>query len=290
MDAVRQPPTGHGIDLHCHSTASDGRLTPEELVAAAAKEGVRLLALTDHDTMDGLPAAQASAQTCGITLVPGVEISARLNQRTLHIVGLNVNPQTPTLCAGLAELQQQRRQRAQTIAAKLERLGVGDALQRATLLARGGQITRTHFARLLVDAGVCKSLQQTFKRYLGAGKAAYAAAQWVPMAQAIEWIEAAGGIAVLAHPMQYRLSATAHRRMLEGFREAGGRALEVCSGNSQPADVQRCADDARHYGLLGSVGSDFHGPEQYWLRLGGAPPLPDDITPVWSRFSTPRRI
>lgn len=283
--AVDRPLTG--VDLHCHSTASDGRLTPTELVQAAAAAGVGLLALTDHDTVDGLPEATRVAGDCGITLVPGVEISVRWQQRTLHIVGLNVDADAPGLCEGLALLQAQRRHRAEIIGQKLERLGVPADAIRTAAQAHNGQLTRTHFARLLVDTGTCKTLQQAFKRFLGPGKPAYAAAEWVPMVDAISWIVAANGCAVLAHPQQYRLGSDARDRLLTDFRAAGGIALEVCSGNSQAADVTMCAGDAGRHALLGSVGSDFHGPEQRWLRLGGAPPLPASVTPVWTLFAQP---
>lgn len=287
MDAVVEPQARCGIDLHCHSTASDGRLTPAQLVEAAADAGVGMLALTDHDTLNGLAEAQQAALPCGITLVPGVEISVRWQQRTLHVVGLDIDVNAPALRAGLTQLQEQRRLRAAATAAKLERLGLADALNRASAQTGGGQITRTHFARLLVESAMCKTMQQAFKRYLAPGKPAYAAAQWVPMAEAIGWIVEAGGYAVLAHPLQYRLSTSARARLLEDFCRADGSALEVCCGNSRDADVMLCAADARRHQLLGSVGSDFHGPEQRWLKLGGAPTLPASVTPVWTRFATP---
>lgn len=286
MDVVVEPQARRGIDLHCHSTASDGRLTPTQLVEAAAEAGVGMLALTDHDTLDGLAEAQQAALACDITLVTGVEISVRWQQRTLHVVGLDIDVNTAAMRNGLALMQQQRRLRAVAIAAKLERLGLSDALNRASAQASGGQITRTHYARLLVESGMCKTMQQAFKHYLASGKPAYAAAQWVPMAEAVSWIVDAGGSAVLAHPLQYRLGTDARTRLLKDFRQAGGSALEVCSGNSRDADVMLCAADARCHQLLGSVGSDFHGPEQRWLKLGGAPPLPASITPVWTRFAT----
>lgn len=273
-----------GIDLHSHSTASDGRLTPTQLVEAAAEAGVGMLALTDHDTLDGLAEARQASLACGITLLFGVEISVRWQQRTLHVVGLDIDVQAMALCEGLARLQEQRRQRAAVIAAKLQRLGLADALKRASIQAGGGQITRTHFARLLVEDGICKTQQQAFKQYLASGKQAYAAAQWVPMAEAIRWIVDAGGCAVLAHPLRYRLGSGARARLLEDFREAGGCALEVCCGSSRDADVVLCAAEAGRHQLLGSIGSDFHGPEQRWLKLGGAPPLPTSVTPVWTRF------
>lgn len=286
MDSVVETLACGGIDLHCHSTASDGRLTPTQLVEAAAAAGVRMLALTDHDTLAGLAEAQQAARACGITLVTGVEISVRWRQRTLHVIGLDIDVETAAMRNGLAQLQEQRRLRAAAIAAKLERLGLADALNRASVQASGGQVTRTHYARLLVESGMCKTIQQAFKHYLGSGQPAYAAAEWVPMAEAIHWIIGAGGSAVLAHPLRYHLGTDARTRLLREFRQAGGRALEVCSGNSRDADIVLCAADARRHQLLGSVGSDFHGPEQRWLKLGAMPPLPASVTPVWTRFAS----
>jgi len=273
-----------GVDLHCHSTASDGSLAPAEVVRMAAAAGVRLLALTDHDTLDGVASAQAAGLPLGVRVVPAIELSVRWGQRPLHLVGLDVDPQAPALLAGIARLQAQRLERAAAIATKLQRLGLQEALPRATALAGGGQITRTHFARLLVADGLSRDLARAFKQLLAAGRPGYVAADWVPMEQAVNWIRQAGGQAVLAHPLQYRLGSTLRERLLEAFKAVGGNALEVCCGNSDAADIAALATAAQRHGLMGSIGSDFHSPQQRWLRLGGVAPLPRGVAPVWSQF------
>ena len=273
------------IDLHTHSTASDGRLPPAALVDAAADNGVELLALTDHDTLAGLDEASRQARRRGIRLVSGVEISVSWEKRTLHIVGLDVDPAQRDLAGGLAGLQALRARRADAMGEQLEARGLSDATARARELADGGQITRAHYARLLVDDGLCSKPQQAFKRFLKPGRPGYVGVVWAELQTAIDWIHAAGGQAVLAHPLAYGMSGAWRRRMLSAFTEAGGDAMEVCCGNHNPSDNHVCARDARHYGLKGSVGSDYHGPHQHWLALGRPLPLPDDIEPVWVHLS-----
>lgn len=276
------------IDLHSHSTCSDGRLAPAELVAAAAENGVKTLALTDHDTVEGLARAGSAAASHDMAIVSGVEISVTWQRRTLHIIGLAFDPESPALTSGLAGIQASRLERAERTATKLEKLGIAGALARASVLAGEGQIGRPHFARLMIEDGYCKNMQQAFKRYLRPGKPGYAATEWASLTDAIDWIQAAGGIAVLAHPHGYGLSGAWRRRMVAAFAEAGGDAMEICTGTSKAEHVAVSARDAREYGLLASVGSDFHAPEQHWLSLGGLRPLPGDLTPVWqdTRFRT----
>ena len=269
------------VDLHTHSTASDGSLAPAAVVQAAAEAGVQMLALTDHDTVSGLDEAAAAARRCGITLLPGVELSVRWKERSLHLVGLGIDPSTPSLLAGLAELQRIREVRAAGIALRLERIGVRDALVRTQALAHGNQPTRTHFARLLVADGVCRDLERAFSRYLGAGKPAYVGAAWPELDQAVSWIRAAGGHAVIAHPLRYRFGSQLRGRLYQAFRDMGGAGIEVCCGTSDADDVRRSAAEAVEHGLQGSVGSDFHGPEQPWVRLGRVAPLPATVTAVW---------
>ena len=272
------------IDLHSHSTASDGRLSPTELVAAAKAAGVSVLALTDHDTVDGLAEASQAARQQGIQLINGVEISVHWEKRTLHVVGLGIDTDNPHLSHGLADLQQQRRERGIKIADKLEKLGLANAWERATTAANGGQVTRTHFSRLLVEAGLCKDQKEAFKRYLGSGKPAHVSMQWTSLEACIGWIHAAGGLAVLAHPMIYPQTAAWRRRMVAAFKQAGGDGLEICCGHSNAEQIQTSAKDALAHDLLGSVGSDFHAPEQRWLKLGRLAPLPHGITPVWPKL------
>lgn len=269
------------IDLHCHSTASDGRLTPSELVARAAAFGVTTLALTDHDTVDGLSAARRAAAEHGMTLINGVEISVSWQRRTLHIVSLAFDADAESLRAGLAGLQRTRDARARLIGERLSRIGLEDGFDRATALAGDGQLTRPHFARLLVEDGLCRDTQDAFKRYLRPGKPGYVAIEWTSLDDSIRWIHEAGGISVLAHPFGYRFSGAWRRRAVAAFAAAGGQALEICTGRSNADQESQAARDAREYGLAGSLGSDFHGPEQFWLALGRLHDLPRSIPPVW---------
>lgn len=273
-------------DLHCHSTASDGALAPAELVAHAARSGITRLALTDHDSVDGLPEAARAAAELGIDFVSGVEISVSWQGKVLHVLGLNVDPDHSVLRAGLAQLQQRRSTRAGHIAARLEKLGLSDALARAQAQAAGGQITRTHFARLLVADGRVSDLKQAFKRFLGAGKSGDVRIEWAGLDEAIGWIHAAGGLAVLAHPLSYKFTGAWRTRALAAFKAAGGDGLEVSCGASQkPDEIALCAAEARRHELLASVGSDLHDPAQRWIPYGRLAPLPADLTPVWSRFA-----
>jgi hypothetical protein len=269
------------IDLHAHSTCSDGRLTPTELVARAAEAGVTRFALTDHDTVDGLAEARTAAEAQGMRFVNGVEISVSWQRRTLHVVGLAFDPTAPRLAEGLAELQQARRDRAQRIAAKVEKLGVTDALARAQAMAGSGQITRPHFARLLIKDGICRDNAQAFKKHLRPGRDAHAAIEWASLSAAIEWLHGAGGMAVLAHPFGYGFSGAWRQRAIAAFAEAGGDGLEICTGTTDRQKEVTAARDAAQHGLVGSVGSDFHAPEQFWLGLGKLRALPGDMAAVW---------
>ncbi|HWP00442.1 MAG TPA: PHP domain-containing protein [Methylococcus sp.] len=269
-------------DLHLHSTASDGTLTPGELVRQAAAAGIGTLALTDHDTVAGLGEAGRVASELGVRLIPGVELSVTWKETTVHIVGLGVDAANPELCRGLRELQQRRQARAEEIGRCLSRYGIPDAFPGACALAGAGQLTRSHFARYLVERGYAPSMREVFERFLTRGKPGYVAGDWVPIATGVAWIKAAGGIAVLAHPQHYRRAGMAVRRLVAEFKEAGGEAIEVVSGNG--ADLASNAALARRFGLLASVGSDYHGPEQSWLKLGRLPALPEDLIPVWSTW------
>ncbi|ROO26837.1 phosphoesterase [Salinisphaera orenii MK-B5] len=269
------------IDLHAHSTRSDGRLTPGTLVARAAEAGVTTFALTDHDTTDGLADARAAADAHGMCFVNGVEISVTWQRRTLHIVGLAFDVDDAGLGAGLARLQHTRRERAERIAHKLEKCGVADALPRAQALAGDGQITRPHFARLLIEDGVCRDNAQAFKRHLRPGRDAHVAVEWAPLEDAVAWIQGAGGIAVLAHPFGYGFSAVWRQRAIAAFAQAGGDALEISTGTTDRQQEITAARNAAQHGLAGSLGSDFHAPEQFWLGLGRLRALPGDLPAVW---------
>lgn len=270
-------------DLHTHSTVSDGSLTPSALVAAAAASGIRTLALSDHDTMAGIPAAEEAATALGIRLIPAVELSATWQDRTIHIVGLALDEHDPVLNAGMLQLQRIRVERACEMGKKLEKLGIPGVYEEASQLAgQGGMITRTHFAKVLVSRGHASSVAEVFGRYLTSGKPGFVATRWAGLEDVLGWIRSAGGVAVLAHPQRYRLGYSALQRLVREFMAMGGQAMEVISGNAQPRDVATLATLARRHQLLASMGSDYHGPDQVWLRLGVLPQLPADIYPVWS--------
>lgn len=273
------------IDLHCHSRASDGALTPAALVAHAARAGIQHMALTDHDTVDGLAEAREAARAAGVGFINGVEFSVEWQKRTLHIVGLGIDPSAASMQSTLGTIQASRAVRAQVMAARVEKVGVSNAFQRAQDLAEGGQVTRTHFARLLVDDKRAKDLKQAFKRFLGAGKPAYVRGEWLELDTAVQAIRDAGGVAVLAHPLRYKFTAAWRERMFQAFVGAGGEALEVSAGSSQqPADIAEMTQAAQRFGLLGSVASDFHGLDQHWVPYGRLKPLPLSVTPVWERY------
>ncbi|MBS0319901.1 MAG: PHP domain-containing protein [Proteobacteria bacterium] len=270
-------------DLHCHSTYSDGVLTPAAVVARAVGRGVDVLALTDHDQVAGNAEARAAAADAGIQFACGVEISASFESLTVHVVGLGVDPDDATLSQGLAGVRAGRHGRAQRIGDSLAEAGIPDAYLGARRLAGSDAlVARTHFARYLVEIGRAKDTRAVFRRYLTPGKPGYVRHAWATLADAIAWIHGAGGDAVLAHPGRYPCSPTALRRLLGQFRDLGGDALEVISPAHTPAQFTEFATHARVYGLRGSVGSDFHAPDESWMDLGAMPPLPDGVTPVWA--------
>jgi predicted metal-dependent phosphoesterase TrpH len=268
-------------DLHTHSTASDGTCTPAELVLAAAAAGIDVLALSDHDTTAGLAEAATAAAAAGIRLIPAVEVSATWKNKTLHVIGLNIDSECPDLQAGLARLRAIRDERAWEIGRRLEKEGIPGAFEAAQALAGGGMITRTHFARHLASLGLAVSVSDVFNRYLGHGQPGYVATRWAELGEAIAWIRAAGGFAVIAHPQRYKLTAGGLRGLCLEFRNLGGVGLEVVAGQGGPGDIDSSAAHARRAGLLASVGSDFHSPDLPWLKLGRLPPLPPGLDPVW---------
>lgn len=269
------------FDFHTHSTASDGKLNPAELVERALGNGVTYLALTDHDTTAGLNEAQSAAELAGIQLIPGIELSVTWQNQCFHIVGLNINPDHPSLREGIDSLQQMRYSRAIEMGKRLEKIGIPGAHDGARKLAGRGMITRTHFARYLVCENHVSSLQKAFDRYLAHGKPGFVSTRWADLDQALSWITGAGGIPILAHPRRYKLTATRMKRLLLDFKASGGKAIEVISGNSTPDDISTLAQLARQFDLFGSVGSDFHSPDNRWIELGRLRPLPSDIFPVW---------
>ncbi|TGN41312.1 PHP domain-containing protein [Marinobacter confluentis] len=275
------------IDLHCHSTASDGALSPEDLITRASEKGVTHLALTDHDTVAGLTRAASSAAGAGISLISGTELSCVWRSQTIHVVGLDFDSDDPVFRAALDRQNDNRWGRARAITDKLSRLGVDDLLGKATLCANGDVPGRPHFARVLVDEGIVKDPAQAFKRHLGAGKPGDVKAFWPELEEVVQWIVDAGGVAVLAHPRKYRLTATRLRALVADFKRAGGRSIEVSTSGQSSGDLGFLAELCRREELLGSQGSDFHFPGAPWCELGRITKMPDGIEPVWHHFRTP---
>jgi len=268
-------------DLHTHSTASDGRLAPAELLGLAAEAGVARLALTDHDTVAGLDEARQAAAVHGMELVPGVEISAQWSRREIHVVGLWVNDRDPAFLKHLETQAERRRHRAERIAHKLEKRGLKGSLDGAMALTEDGNITRAHFARWMVEAGHVEDFPQAFRRYLGKGKSAAVGIDWPALETVVDWIRQAGGLAVVAHPLKYRLTATRLRALLRDFAEAGGHGMEVRCGGDDAQRLRHCLVQAEESGLLASMGSDFHGPTNWQPSPGRLPTLPSGTATIW---------
>ncbi len=271
-------------DLHSHSTASDGTLTPTELVQRAHAQGVEVLALTDHDNLGGITEARNVADQLGIRLITGVEISVTWAKHTIHIVGLNVDSHNKALQAGLAGICDERKRRATRMGEKLEKIGVKDAEAKAAAISTG-LIARTHYGRVLVKEGLADDMGKAIRKYLINGKIGFVAGEWVSVETALEWIIGAGGVAVIAHPARYRLSNTKLRAFIRQFIAAGGHGIEVISGSHNNQDAENMAKLARQFNLYASRGSDYHGPENPWIELGRLPSLPHDLKPIWDLFN-----
>jgi predicted metal-dependent phosphoesterase TrpH len=270
------------FDLHCHSAASDGVLTPAALVRRAHANGVDVLALTDHDEVSGIAEASAAADELGVHLVPGVEVSVTWGGVTIHVLGLDIDPAHPALADGLDRVRSSRARRAERMAAAFDTLGIQGTLAGAySFAANPNLVGRTHFARFLVECGVARDVRSVFHRYLAPGKPGYVPHEWAALADAVGWIRASGGRAVVAHPGRYRLSRAELLRFLEEFKSAGGEGLEVVTGSHTPAQYGEFGGLAREFGFLASCGSDFHGPDESEIDLGGIPALASDLTPVW---------
>jgi len=270
-----------GIDLHTHSSCSDGSLTPGELVERAAAAGVRVLALTDHDTLAGVAEAHAAAERIGIRLVPGVELSACWRHQSIHVLGLWIDPDSAALRPALEGQAERRRARMRSMCTALSKLKLpGDELL-AAVEAQPGIPTRSHLAAALVRQGHVRRIQDAFRKYLGRGAPAHVAADWPALEEVVGWAREAGGVACLAHPARYLLSSGGRKRLVADFAAAGGTALEVVSGGNGAQNAAVCAALALAFGLRGSVGSDFHGPQLAWNPLGRLAKLPPGIDPVW---------
>ena len=274
-------------DLHMHSTASDGALAPAELMARAAAAGVELVALTDHDCVDGLPEARAAAAAHGMAWVSGVELSAQWQGHTIHILGYGFDSEAPTLVEALAGVRDGRWQRAEQIAARLAAKRMPGALegalavQKATGSDPGSPPARPHFADWMVEAGYVRDRGEAFRKWLGAGKLGDIKQHWPTLATAVAQLRDAGGLAVLAHPWHYGFTRARIRRLLRDFAEAGGRGIEVANGKQPPEQVAVLARMASEFGFLASAGSDFHHPDSPWMALGQMTPLPAECAPIW---------
>ena len=271
------------FDLHSHSHYSDGALSPGQLVILAKESGISHLALTDHDTLNGLEKAQIAAEQHAIKLINGVELSCSWNAQLLHIVGLGVDKNDAPLLQGVQQNTERRFIRAQAMLEDFLAHDI-DLEQEVNSLLYNAAPTRPHFAQALVNLGYAKNKQQAFKRYLVPGKPGYVAMQWPDLTDIGGWINGAGGIAVLAHPMRYKFTRTKLVRLIEDMKAAGVSGIEVSTATTDPAQADMLAELSRQHQLLASMGSDFHSHDQPWARLGGAAPLPDNTTPVWTKL------
>ncbi|WP_137939273.1 3',5'-nucleoside bisphosphate phosphatase [Chitinivorax sp. B] len=273
------------IDLHCHSNCSDGALPPAEVATRAAARGCEVWALTDHDDVRGLAEARVAAESAGMRFVPGVEISVSWDRITVHIVGLNIDPENAVLLAGLAYVRSGRVRRAEAMGEDLARVGIQGAFAGALARADNKEMVgRTHFARFLVENGHVKDVKTAFKKYLVKGKPGYVPHQWAEMSDAIAWIRAAGGQAVLAHPGRYEIGKARMLDLIAHFKAAGGEALEVVTSNHTAEHVSQFARMSVEHGLTASCGSDFHSPLDGWCDLGSLPDLPANVTPIWHNW------
>jgi predicted metal-dependent phosphoesterase TrpH len=269
-------------DLHCHSVVSDGTLTPEALAERAAANGVELWALTDHDEVGGQHRAMAAAKAHGMRYLTGCEISVTFAGETVHIVGLGFDPDDAGMRAGLQATRGGRGERAQEMSAGLARVGIQGAYEGALQFVGNPElISRTHFARFLVESGVCRDTSEVFRKYLTEGKPGYVPHRWATLKDAVHWITSGGGIAVVAHPGRYNFTANEEHALFLEFQAHGGRAIEVVTGSHAPAEYVEYAEKALEYGFAASRGSDFHSPDESHVDLGKLPWLPGTLTPVW---------
>lgn len=270
------------VDLHCHSNVSDGVLTPTEVAKRAHRNGVRLWSLTDHDETGGQAAAQKTADELGMEYITGIEISVTWQDRTLHMVGLNFDPLNKALNEGLSSIRAGRDRRSYKIAERFDALGIPGTYEGALGFADNPElISRSHFARYLVAAGHCKSMQEVFDRYLSDQGPANVSMEWASLPEAMEWVREAGGVSVIAHPGRYKYTRSQFVELWRTFKLLGGKGVEVVTGSHNPDQYYQYADVCRQYGFFASVGSDFHCPKESRLDLGHLPALPSGIRPIW---------
>lgn len=269
-------------DLHTHTTASDGLLSPTELVLRAVEQGVEMLAITDHDTVAGIAEAKKAAENQPIQLISGVEVSIVWQDKNIHLVALNVDEQNPQLLKLLEKQAFYREQRAVEIGEKLAKLGIPDAYEGAKALA-SGEVTRAHYGRFLVDNGYVRNVEHAFKKYLSGGKSAYVKPMWCDLETAIDTVHLAGGVISIAHPLRYKMTGRWLRRLIAAFKEAGGDGIEVAGCGQTPDQRQQIVRWATEFDLYASAGSDFHYPTG-WIELGKDLELPQACKPIWSCF------
>jgi len=274
------------FDLHNHSTSSDGLLSPTELIELASRTGADAIALTDHDTTTGLAEAAEAARAAGIGFVPGVEVSVTWGETVLHVVGLQIDPESAELRQGLDSIRAGRLGRAKRIGDALAKLGFEKTFDAALALAKDERmLSRTHFARHLVERGAVRDIQAAFDKYLAKGKPAYVSHRWAELENAVRWIRASGGTAVLAHPGRYDLKPMMREEMLKQFKALGGAAIEVVTGSHRPEQYALWQREALEHGFLASRGADYHGPGESPCEPGRLPPLHGSLTPVWSTWA-----
>ncbi|WP_311223818.1 MULTISPECIES: 3',5'-nucleoside bisphosphate phosphatase [unclassified Acidovorax] len=269
-------------DLHCHSVVSDGTLTPEALAARARANGVQLWSLTDHDEISGQHRAAAAAHAEGMAYLTGTEISVTFAGTTVHIVGLGFDPDNEQLAQGLAATRGGRGERAQEMSRQLAQAGIHNAYEGSLKYVGNPElISRTHFARFLVETGVCRDTPEVFRKFLTEGKPGFVPHRWAALGDAVRWVTEAGGMAVIAHPARYKFTANEEYALFSEFKQHGGRGVEVVTGSHSPAEYLTYAAMAQEFGLAASRGSDFHSPEESHTDLGALPHLPGQLTPVW---------
>ncbi len=274
------------IDLHCHSSRSDGVLAPAEVAARAKAKGVDVWALTDHDEVSGIAEAREAAAALGLQYVPGVEISVTWASETVHILGLQIDETDPVLLQGLAATRGGRALRAQEMADQLEAVGIPHAFDGALkFVGNPDLISRTHFARYLIEIGICADIREVFRHYLIQGKPGYVPHRWATLTDAVKWIRSAGGVAVVAHPGRYKFTELQQHALLTEFKHAGGIGIEVVTGSHTVDQYDVYAQVAAKHGLLASRGSDFHGPDESHIELGALPYLPKSVTPIWHNWN-----
>ena len=272
-------------DLHTHTTASDGELSPEALIIKAKENGIDEIAITDHDTTAGIPQAAAEADKQNIKMLIGIELSVSWMDKNFHIVGLDIDPDNPALKESLNNTRDLREQRAVEIGRRLDKHGVSNAYNEARELAGLQTITRSHFARVLIEQGFAKDSREVFKKYLIHNKPGYVKTEWIEMETGLKLIKESGGVAILAHPLRYNITASWLRKFLTAFKAAGGEGIEVVTGSSSADEIKTTASFAKRFELTGSAGSDFHGFDNTWVKLGQLAPMPRSVMPVWENWA-----